>query len=93
MFLVGPLCILLMDVNYSLDNYNENLRNELFEVEPNENYDKAYRRGETIFDKCEDDLKNITEILEKETEINEFFTKCKENKQNQRDENRRNDLL
>ena len=38
------------DVKRSLDNYNDNLRNELFEIEPKESNEKAYRRGETIFD-------------------------------------------
>ena len=37
-------------VKQSLDNYNDNLRNELFEIEPKESNEKAYRRGETIFD-------------------------------------------
>ena len=28
----------------SIDNYNDNLRNELFEIEPNEDNEKAYKR-------------------------------------------------
>ena len=45
------------DFKKSLNNYNDNLRNELFEIEPNEDNEKAYQRGETIFDQCEDDRK------------------------------------
>ena len=65
----------------TLKEYNDNLRNELFEIEPNEDQNNAYKRGERIFDQYEDDLKNITELINKEKEVNEFFMKCKENKQ------------
>ena len=68
------------DVKQSLDNYNDNLKNELFEEEPNESHEKAYQRGESIFDKCEDDLKNLNEIIEQENNLILFFEKCKENK-------------
>jgi predicted transcriptional regulator len=71
---------LFINTNKSLDNYNNNLRNELFEIEPNENYQHAYKRGETIFDKCEDNLRNLNEIIEQQDEINKFFEKCKQNK-------------
>ena len=71
---------LFENVKQSLNNYNDNLRNELFEKEPNESNDQAYQRGETIFDKCEDDLKNLNEILEQENNIIQFFEKCKQNK-------------
>ena len=54
---------LFEDVKQSLDNYNVNLRNELFDIEPNENNQQAYQRGETIFDQCEDDLRNINDIF------------------------------
>ena len=64
-----------------LKEYNDNLRNELFEIEPNEDQNDAYKRGERIFDQYEDDLKNITELINQEKEINEFFMKCKQNKQ------------
>ena len=69
------------NTNQILKEYNDNLRNELFEIEPNEDQNNAYKRGEKIFDQYEDDLKNITELIKKEKEVNEFFTKCKENKQ------------
>ena len=68
------------DVKNSLNNYNENLQNELFEKEPNESNEKAYRRGETIFDQCENDLRNLNEIVDQQDEINNFFEKCKQNK-------------
>ena len=64
---------LFTEVKQSLDNYNNNLINQLFEIEPNEDQNKAYKRGETIYDKCEDDLRNISNIIDKETEIIEFF--------------------
>ena len=51
------------DVKNSLNNYNDNLRNELFEKEPNEDNEQAYKRGETIFDQCEEDIRNLTEIV------------------------------
>ena len=71
---------LFENVKQSLNNYNDNLRNELFEIEPLESNQQAYKRGETIFDKCEDDLKNLIAIIEKQEELNKFFEKCKENK-------------
>ena len=72
---------LLIDIQDSLLIYNNNLRNELFEIEPNEDQNNAYKRGKRIFNQYDDSLKNLTDILEKEKEIIEFFTKCKENKQ------------
>ena len=72
---------LFNDVKQSLENYNEHLRNELFEREPHETSEEAYQRGETIFDRCEDDLRNLKDVLERENEIILFFEKCKENQQ------------
>ena len=69
------------DVKLSLNHYNNNLRNELFEIEPNENNEQAYKRGEIIFDKRQDDIRNLNEILNQQEAINKFFEKCKENKQ------------
>ena len=71
---------LFNDVKISLTYYNENLKNELFEVEPNEDNEKAYKRGETIFDQCEEDIKNLNELINKQNEINDFFELCKKNK-------------
>ena len=71
---------LFNEINTSLTNYNKNLRNELFEIEDNETHEEICRKGETIFDCCEDDLINLGIILEKENEILQFFEKCKENK-------------
>ena len=72
---------LFNEVRNSLNNYNENLRNELFEIEPNEDYDQSYRKGEIIFDQYEDDIRNLNEIIIKQNEINKFFKKCRDNKQ------------
>ena len=69
------------NVKTLLDNYNNNLRNELFEIDLNEDNQQLYQRGETIYDQCEDDLNNLKEVLEKEKEIEEFFDKCRENKE------------
>ena len=66
------------DVKEKLNNYNDNLRNELFEIELNEDNEQAYRRGETIFDQCEDDLRNLNQIIEFQDQINKFFKKCEE---------------
>ena len=63
-----------------LNIYNYNLRNELFEIEPNETNEQAYRRGETIFDRCYEDLENLTTIIEQEQNIIDFFEICKQNK-------------
>ena len=71
---------LFNDVQECLLNYNQNIKNELFEVEPNEHHQEAYKRGETIFDRCEDDIKNISEILEKKNQVLEFFEICQQNK-------------
>ena len=72
---------LFNDVQEMLQEYNDNLRNELFEIEPNEDHQQAYKRGETIFDRCEDDIRNISEILEKKDQIDKFFETCQQNKQ------------
>ena len=72
---------LFNQVKQSLDNYNENLKNDLFEIEEDESNEDNYQKGETIFDQCENDVKNIEDILEKENEIVTFFSKCRENHQ------------
>ena len=79
--ILTPFKQLIDDVKERLNNYNENLRNELFEKEPNEDNEQAYKRGESIFDQCEDDIRNLTEIIEQQKEMNNFFKKCRENKQ------------
>ena len=71
---------LIDDVKEKLNYYNNNLRNELFDKEPNESNEQAYKRGETIFDQCEEDIRNLTEIIEQQEQMNNFFEKCKENK-------------
>ena len=65
-----------------LKTYNLNVKNELFEVEPNEELNKAYKRGEIIYDRCEDDLNNLNNILEKKEQIDKFFETCEQNKTN-----------
>ena len=72
---------LFENVQLTLQHYNENIRNNLFDKRDNETNDKAYKRGETIFDQFDENLNNINQILEKEQEIAIFFAKCKENKQ------------
>ena len=71
---------LFEEVKRSLDHYNDNLKNEEFQQQENEANEKAYKRGETIFDQFDENLNNINLIIEKENEINQFFDKCKENK-------------
>ena len=72
---------LFENVKQSLYNYNNNLRNEFFYVDENEDNKKAYKRGETLFDQFDENLINLNILISKEKEINEFFIKCKENKQ------------
>ena len=78
--ILTPFKQLIDYVKERLNNYNDNLRNELFEKEPNEDNEEAYKRGEIIFDKCQQDIQNLTEIIEQQKEMNNFFEKCKENK-------------
>ena len=68
-------------IKRSLNYYNDNLRNDKFVIEPNENKDKAYKRGETLFDQFDENLSNLNQIINKENEMNKFFEKCKQNKQ------------
>ena len=42
--------------------------------------DQSYQRGERIFDQCENDIRNLNEILGHENNIIEFFETCKQNK-------------
>ena len=69
------------DVKKALNYYNENLKNDIFVEEENEDNQKAYKRGETIFDQMDENLFNINLILSKEKELIKFFEKCKQNKQ------------
>ena len=73
----------ITEIKQRLDYYNNNLFNNIFdecEYENEHNY-KAYKRGETIYDKFDENLNNLNLILEKEQNIIEFFNKCRENKQ------------
>ena len=38
-------------VKESINNYEENLKNNTFYVDENESMEKAYKRGETLYDK------------------------------------------
>ena len=58
------------------------LKNELFEEEPNEHYQEVCKRGENTYDRWEDDIENISEILEKKEQIDKFFETCQQNKIN-----------
>ena len=72
---------LFIDTKQSLDNYNNNVRNEQFEKDPDDTFEQAYNKGEAIFDRRQEDIRNITELIDQEEEIIKFFAKCKENKQ------------
>ena len=48
--ILTPFKQIIDDVKEKLNYYNVNLRNELFEIEPNEDNEEAYKRGEIIFD-------------------------------------------
>ena len=71
---------LFEEVQTALNYYNENLNNDLFSVDENEyEYEKSkihYKRGETIFDKVDENLNNLNLVIEKEREIVDFFEKC-----------------
>ena len=69
------------NVKTSLHHYNKNLRNESFIIDSNENNEKAYKRGEGIFDQFDENLRNLNLVISKQEEINQFFLKCKENRQ------------
>ena len=61
--------------------YNRNLKNELFEKEPNETDEETYKRGETLFDKLLDDSVNLNNIISKEDDVLKFFEICKMNQE------------
>ena len=74
---------LIGEVKQSLDTYNEQVKNEMFDIEDienNENIQQIYRKGERIFDQVEDDLVNLNVILNREREFMNFFDVCRENK-------------
>ena len=73
---------LFEEVKRSLENYNDNLKNDQFIVDEKEESDKAFKRGETLFDQFDENLNNINILLSKREEINQFFEKCQQNKQN-----------
>ena len=60
---------LFTEVNQTLDFYNENLKNNLFQKDEKESNEKAYKRGEGIFDQFDENLNNINLILHLENEI------------------------
>ena len=64
-----------------IDYFHDNLYNNLFDERPNESNQKRYKRGETVFDNVDENMKNIDIIIEKEERILEFFKICKENRE------------
>ena len=83
--ILTPFKQLIDYVKERLNNYNDNLRNELFEKEPNEDNEEAYKRGETIFDKIMESVMR-NEIVGKmenivENVLIEFTNKMKELKE------------
>ena len=59
--------------------FEENLKNTLFDQDDDEDDRKAYKRGETIYDKLHESLVNIKDILTKKNEIIEFLNRCEQN--------------
>ena len=72
---------LFLDIKKSIEYFNENLFNDFFQQKENESNEKAYKRGEGIFDQFDSNGNNLDIILQKENEILEFFKICKENKE------------
>ena len=68
-------------IKQSLTTFSDNFHNETLPTEPSEDIATKITKGETLFTEYEEDEKNISQLLEKENEIVEFFTKCKENKE------------
>ena len=64
-----------------LNNYQQNLYNNSFDQNENEDNEKAYKRGEGIFDQFEENIRHLNEIISREYTLNIFFEKCKENKE------------
>ena len=72
---------ILQNIKLSLDYYNNNFENEYFQPRKRESSEESFQRGEILFNQCDENLKNITKIIEQEEQINNFFTICKHNKQ------------
>ena len=72
---------LLEDTKQSLEKFNNNFQNEIFEKHPAESNEEAYERGEQMFQTLIGNMNNLKEIVDKQSEINKLFKKCKNNQQ------------
>ena len=64
------------EIKIKLEHYHANLYNNFFHQNENESNEKAYKRGEGIYDQFDQNINNLNEILKKENEIISFFEKC-----------------
>ena len=64
-----------------IDNFYQTFKNDTFRQLKDETDERAFKRGQGILDRFEENILNLDNILEKEKSILEFFEICKENKQ------------
>ena len=72
---------LFIDSKIAVDCYNNNVRNELVEKDPDDTFEQAYNKFEEIFDRQQQDIRNLKEVMDKQEGINAFFEICKQNYQ------------
>ena len=65
----------------TIGNFYQTFKNETFHQKEGETDERAFKRGQGILDRFEENILNLDNILEKEKSILEFFEICKENKQ------------
>ena len=71
---------LLETLSQLLHNYQTNFNCEIFEQQKGETNEEAYKRGEEYFNKYEQIILILIQLIEKKDELNLFIEKCQENK-------------
>ena len=64
----------------SLDDYNNNFEDEIFEKGSTEDNEKAYKRGESKFNQLLENIDNLDLIIQQEQQFLDFFSHCKRNR-------------
>ena len=89
-FLIEEFLQPIENLTQAVLNYNQNLKNNTFDVNEQETLEKNFKKGETIFDEMASNIKYLDEILLLEQSLKNFFEVCKSNRDKFRDVNNEN---
>ena len=63
----------------SIQFFEDNIKNTIFEKDDDESYEEAFKRGESLFDKLDEMIHNLDDVMHYKDNIVEFLKRCEEN--------------